>query len=68
MLSISEVLQWKAEKVRAPAKRGRKPGTGKKNMIKGATGKIILVTVDLSKYENREVFFQVWIEYDYVHV
>ncbi len=53
------MLQWKAEKVRTPAKRGRKPGTGKKNMIKGFTGKIILVTVDLSKFENGEVFFQV---------
>ena len=57
--AILEVLQWKAEKVRTPAKRGRKPGTGKKNMIKGVTGKIILVTVDLSKFENGDVFFQV---------
>lgn len=53
------MLQWKADKVRTPAKRGRKPGTGKKNMIKGVTGKIILVTVDLSKYDNGTVFFQV---------
>ncbi|XP_019850041.1 PREDICTED: uncharacterized protein LOC100639981 [Amphimedon queenslandica] len=53
-----EVLQWKADKVRTPAKRGRKPGTGKKNMIKGVTGKIILVTVDLSRYENGSIFFQ----------
>ena len=58
-LIVSEVLQWKAEKVRTPAKRGRKPGTGKKNMIKGATGKIILVTVDLSKFENGDILFQV---------
>ena len=55
----SEVLQWKADKVRTPAKRGRKPGTGKKNMIKGVTGKIILVTVDLSRYDNGSIFFQV---------
>jgi hypothetical protein len=53
-----EVLQWKADKIRTPAKRGRKPGTGKKNMIKGVTGKIILVTVDLNRYENGSVFFQ----------
>ena len=60
LLSITpEVMQWKADKVRTPAKRGRKPGTGKKNMIKGVTGKIILVTVDLSRYENGSIFFQV---------
>lgn len=53
-----EVLQWKADRVRTPAKRGRKPGTGKKNMIKGVTGKVILVTVDLSKFDTGTVFFQ----------
>lgn len=60
-----EVLQWKADKVRTPAKRGRKPGTGKKNMIKGVTGKIILVTVDLTRYENGTVFFQVSVKAHY---
>ena len=28
-------------------------------MIKGVTGKIILVTVDLSRYDNGSIFFQV---------
>ena len=56
---VSEVLQWKADRVRTPAKRGRKPGTGKKNMIKGVTGKVILVTVDLSKFDTGTLFFQV---------
>lgn len=54
-----EVAQWRADKIRSPAKRGRKPGTGKKNMVKGVTGKVILVKVDLSRFEKNTVLYQV---------
>eukprot|EP00731_Ephydatia_muelleri_P021265 Em0013g992a len=33
-----EVAQWRAQKVLTPAKRGRKPGSGKKHIIRAATG------------------------------
>ena len=59
---LTEVAQWRAERMRSPAKRGRKPGTGKKNMVKGVTGKVILVKVDLSRFENNTVLYQVCLQ------
>lgn len=53
-----QVAQWRAEKILTPAKRGRKPGSGKKNIIKAATGKVVFVTVDLSQYQNGTVLLQ----------
>ena len=54
-----EVAQWRAQKVLTPAKRGRKPGSGKKHIIRAATGKVVYVSVDLSQYANGTVFLQV---------
>ena len=53
-----EVAQWRAERILSPAKRGRKPGSGKKNVVKAVTGKEVYVTVDLSKYEPGTVLLQ----------
>lgn len=53
------MAQWKAEKILTPAKRGRKPGSGKKNIVKTSSGKIVFVSVDLSRYENGTVLVQV---------
>eukprot|EP00731_Ephydatia_muelleri_P021270 Em0013g997a len=53
-----EVAQWRAQKVLTPAKRGRKPGSGKKHIIRAATGKVVYVSVDLSQYANGAVFLQ----------
>ena len=43
----------------SPAKRGRKPGSGKKNIIKAASGKVVFVTVDLSKFAPGTILLQV---------
>ena len=56
---IAEVALWKAEKTLSPAKRGRKPGSGKKNIIKTATGKVVFVSIDLSQYPAGTVLLQV---------
>ena len=53
------MAQWRAQKVLTPAKRGRKPGSGKKHIIRAATGKVVYVSVDLSQYANGAVFLQV---------
>ena len=53
-----EVAQWRADKILSPAKRGRKPGSGKKNIVKAASGKVVFVNVDLSKYPNGSVLLQ----------
>ena len=55
---LPEVAQWRAERILSPAKRGRKPGSGKKNVVKAVTGKEVYVTVDLSKYEPGTVLLQ----------
>jgi hypothetical protein len=53
------VAEWRKQKILAPAKRGRKPGSGKKNIIKAATGKVVYVSVDISRYPNGTVLLQV---------
>lgn len=50
---------WRAEKTLSPAKRGRKPGSGKKNVVKTATGKVVFVSIDLSQYTKGTVLLQV---------
>ena len=55
----SEVAQWRAEKILSPAKRGRKPGSGKKNIVKTSTGKVVFVSIDLSQYTAGTVLLQV---------
>ena len=57
-LLLSEVAQWRAERILSPAKRGRKPGSGKKNVVKAVTGKEVYVSVDLAKYEPGTVLLQ----------
>ena len=59
MILFAEVAQWRAEKILSPAKRGRKPGSGKKNIIKIATGKVVFVSLDLSQYINGTILLQV---------
>lgn len=56
---MTEVKQWRAEKILTPVKRGRKPGSGKKNIVKAATGKPVFVNVDMSKFVNGSVLLQV---------
>ena len=55
----AEVAEWRKQKILTPAKRGRKPGSGKKNIIKAATGKVVYVSVDISRYANGTVLLQV---------
>ena len=55
----TEVAQWKAERTLSPAKRGRKPGSGKKNIIKTATGKVVFVSIDLSQFSKGTILLQV---------
>ncbi len=43
----------------SPAKRGRKPGSGKKNIIKTSTGKVVFVSVNLSQYVSGTILLQV---------
>ncbi len=57
--SLAEVAQWRAEKILSPAKRGRKPGSGKKNIVKTSTGKVVFVSIDLSQYTVGTVLLQV---------
>ena len=57
------MAQWKAERVMTPAKRGRKPGSGKKNIVKAASGKVVFVSVDLSKFTPGTVLLQVTIPF-----
>lgn len=56
---LSEVARWKAEKTLTPAKRGRKPGSGKKNIVKTPTGKVVFVSIDLSQFPTGSVLLQV---------
>ena len=56
---MTEVEQWRAEKILTPVKRGRKPGSGKKNIVKAATGKPVFVNMDMSKFTNGSVLLQV---------
>ena len=53
------MAEWRKQKILTPAKRGRKPGSGKKNIIKAATGKVVFVSVDLSRYANGTILLQV---------
>ena len=53
------MAEWRKQKILTPAKRGRKPGSGKKNIIKAATGKVVYVSVDISRYLNGTVLLQV---------
>ena len=55
----TEVAEWRKQKILTPAKRGRKPGSGKKNIIKAATGKVVYVSVDISRFPNGTVLLQV---------
>ena len=54
----AEVAQWRAERILSPAKRGRKPGSGKKNVVKAVTGKEVYVSMDLSKFGPDSVLLQ----------
>ncbi len=56
---MTEVEQWRAEKILTPVKRGRKPGSGKKNVVKAITGKAVFVNVDMRKYSNGTILLQV---------
>ena len=53
------MAQWKAEKTLTPAKRGRKPGSGKKNIVKTPNGKVVFVSLDLSQYSMGTILLQV---------
>lgn len=56
---MTEVEQWRAEKTLTPVKRGRKPGSGKKNIVKTITGKPVFVNLDMRKYQNGTILLQV---------
>ena len=56
---MTEVEQSRAERILTPVKRGRKPGSGKKNIVKAITGKPVFVNVDMRKYPNGTVLLQV---------
>ena len=55
----TEVAQWRANRILTPAKRGRKPGSGKKNIVKAASGKPAYVNLDMSQYSVGTVLLQV---------
>ena len=55
----TEVAQWRANRILTPAKRGRKPGSGKKNVVKAASGKPAFVNLDMSQYSIGTVLLQV---------
>ena len=55
----AEVAQWRANRILTPAKRGRKPGSGKKNIVKAASGKPAYVNLDMSQYSVGTVLLQV---------
>ncbi len=56
---MTEVEQSRAERILTPVKRGRKPGSGKKNIVKAITGKPVFVNVDMRKYPNGTILLQV---------
>ena len=55
----AEVAQWKADKILSPAKRGRKPGSGKKNIVRAATGKEVFIFLDMARYPSGSILLQV---------
>ena len=55
----TEVAQWRANRILTPVKRGRKPGSGKKNVVKAASGKPAFVNLDMSQYSIGTVLLQV---------